>query len=331
MTLTFLVPQIPSQFTHQHRKVTTMPPSSTTTYGLSDEDHRRILEDREYDSFDHASEKYDVLYENYNPHPFSHAHRRQDVDRFLSYADVQANMEVLELGFGDGQLLLAVKRRVGNSLVVGIDASQKALDRMRPYSQQLQSPIHLHRLDFTAASLSEQLAGPQGPTLFDRILAQEVWNGIAVGDRAYVIQQWQRLLRPGGQIVFSAEGLFQDTALVYCPGERPVRVCDARSWEVAFRDVQDSLARLQITPTRLGDAYDNDDRIVQDKWPELRLLCQQLWDRQHPAQPPGSAMHPTFIELRRRDMVVPSVMGLQRQGIPAICVNAAVLVRVGHQ
>lgn len=100
--------------------------------------------------------------------------------------------DILDLGCGTG--LVGVYLGANSGTMIGVDLSPKMLDKARQ---------HKIYTDLRQANLVDTLR-ESTPNSFDYVIAADVF--IYVGDLHEVIPACQRVLRPGGMLIFSCEG-----------------------------------------------------------------------------------------------------------------------------
>jgi SAM-dependent methyltransferase len=115
----------------------------------------------------------------------------------VDLAAVAPGESVLDLGTGNGLSIIPIAERNPSGLVVGADFSHKMLS----VAASRLAEVHLDRVDLVrmdVASLGFVEAG------FDVVLASSVWQ--FVNYSIEVLQEWRRVLRPGGRLAFSVPG-----------------------------------------------------------------------------------------------------------------------------
>lgn len=138
-------------------------------------------------AFDHAAGEYD-----------RHAALEQEVGRRLLERCAFSRREpqdILDLGCGTGAGAEALKRRYRRARVVGLDVSQGMLKQFARRSRWLR-PLAAVRGDITALPI----AGAAADLVFANLA--DPW----VSDRPAVFEEYRRVLRPGGMLLFSTLG-----------------------------------------------------------------------------------------------------------------------------
>lgn len=112
--------------------------------------------------------------------------------KLLEQAAIRPGDEVLDIGCGTGTLVLSAKRLCGGAVLTGIDPDPKALRRAQ--KKLARAGLHAHleegfadRLPFAAGS-------------FDRVLSSFMFHHLAAPDRAPMLREALRVLKPGGRL-----------------------------------------------------------------------------------------------------------------------------------
>ena len=121
--------------------------------------------------------------------PIWREHCASLVDHF---GDVGASPRVLDLGIGPGISGIAVKDRLPQSHVVGVDFSERMLQKARRYSAE--AGVELELLCADAAKL------PLDDDSFDVVMGHSFLY--LLPDPEAVVDEIERVLRPGGRCVF---------------------------------------------------------------------------------------------------------------------------------
>lgn len=115
--------------------------------------------------------------------------------QFAERAGVRANAEVLEVGSGSGGPAVWLARELG-CLVTGVDLNEHGVRNATTLAQAQGLAV---RTRFQVVDASEPL--PFEAERFDVILSNDAMCHIA--NRARVLRDWCRLLRPGGRMLFT--------------------------------------------------------------------------------------------------------------------------------
>jgi ubiquinone/menaquinone biosynthesis C-methylase UbiE len=118
----------------------------------------------------------------------------------VSWAEVKAGDNVLEVGCGTGSLTLAAKRAAGPSAVVcGIDVLPEMIDQCRRKADEAGADI-----DFTLGSIN---AVPYEDDRFDVVLCSFMIFHMSELVRRQGIAEIRRVLKPGGRLLVLDLGL----------------------------------------------------------------------------------------------------------------------------
>jgi SAM-dependent methyltransferase len=118
-----------------------------------------------------------------------------ELDRFLSRLDLRPTTRLLDVGCGSGGPTLQVARRTGGQ-VVGVELSEQAVAEATRRACEASLST---RARFLQADASKPLAFEDGT--FDGLICIDAINHIP--DRASVLADWARVLRPGGRLLFT--------------------------------------------------------------------------------------------------------------------------------
>jgi len=118
-----------------------------------------------------------------------------ECDEFCRWLGMRAGQRVLEVACGSGGTALRFAERFG-AAVVAVDVNPAAIDaaRGRRPTRELQS-----RVDFQVADGNEPLPFPDES--FDVVFCNDSINHLR--DRARVLADWYRVLRPGGRCLYT--------------------------------------------------------------------------------------------------------------------------------
>jgi ubiquinone/menaquinone biosynthesis C-methylase UbiE len=135
------------------------------------------------------------------------------VDRVCKELDIKNSDLILDAGSGTVALALEIKKRGGK--VVGIDSSQAAIK------------IHKKK-DMSAEIIFADLTKPFlfEDNYFDRVVCMLTLHSIKIADRQTLINEFYRVLKPGGKIVLANP----------CSGFNPSRIF----WDHLRKDLKKS-------------------------------------------------------------------------------------------
>lgn len=181
-----------------------------------------------------------------------------ELDRFLTWLELKPGNHLLEVASGSGGPARAVLRRTG-SRVTGIDASEKAVAEATQAAARLGLS---ERLAFRVADANARLPFDDGA--FDAVTCIDAMNHLL--DRALVLAEWRRVLRPGGRAVFT------DPVVVTGPVSNDELA--ARASIGAFLFVppgvnEELVAKAGLDLIRTEDATENEERVA-ERWRDSR-------------------------------------------------------------
>ena len=173
-----------------------------------------------------------------------------ELDRFLSRLDLRPGSRLLDVGCGSGGPALHLVRRAGCQ-VVGVDLSEEAVAEATRLAHEASLET---RSSFLQADAREAL--PFENDTFDALICIDAINHLP--DRARVLGDWARLLRPGGRLLFTdpvvitgildSEELAIRTSIGYFlfvpPGENERLLTAAALTVVEVEDTTDHLAGI---------------------------------------------------------------------------------------
>ncbi|GIJ78385.1 Methyltransferase domain-containing protein [Micromonospora phaseoli] len=113
-------------------------------------------------------------------------------DQLLDRADLRPGQQVLEIGCGTGNLLLALARRRRDVQMIGIDPDPGALRKARRKAARAKVPIRFDR------AYAGELPFPDGG--IDRILSSFMLHHLDDREMARTAAEIRRVLRPNGQL-----------------------------------------------------------------------------------------------------------------------------------
>jgi SAM-dependent methyltransferase len=182
-----------------------------------------------------------------------------ELDRFLAWLDLKPGNHLLEIASGSGGPARAMLRRTG-CRVTGIDASEKAVAEATEAANRLNLS---ERLAFRVADANARLPFDDGA--FDAVTCIDAMNHLL--DRALVLGEWRRMLRPGGRAVFT------DPVVVTGPvtnDELAVRGSIGAFLFVPPGANEELIARTGLDLIRTEDATANEERIAR-RWHDSRV------------------------------------------------------------
>jgi ubiquinone/menaquinone biosynthesis C-methylase UbiE len=109
----------------------------------------------------------------------------------LEQADLRPGQQVLEVGCGTGALTTVIKRLHPNVEVVGLDPDPKALSRARRKAAGAGLSIRFDQ-GFGGAL-------PYPEASFDRVLSAFMFHHLPADEKAKMLREVRRILRPGGE------------------------------------------------------------------------------------------------------------------------------------
>jgi ubiquinone/menaquinone biosynthesis C-methylase UbiE len=113
-------------------------------------------------------------------------------ERLLAQAELDAGMEVLDLGAGTGTLALLAKRRVPAARVFGLDGDPKMLARARTKAKAAGLEVQFD------TGLSYDL--PYRDQQFDRVLSTLFFHHLGPDDKRRTVREIARVLKPAGEL-----------------------------------------------------------------------------------------------------------------------------------
>ncbi len=181
-----------------------------------------------------------------------------ELDRFLAGLDLKPGSHLLEVASGSGGPARAILRRAG-CRITGIDASEKAVAEATQAADRLNLS---ERLAFRVADANARLPFDDGT--FDALTCIDAMNHLL--DRARVLAEWRRLLRPGGRAVFT------DPVVVTGPvsnDELAVRGSIGAFLFVPPGVNEELIAKAGLDVIRVEDATANEERVA-ERWRDAR-------------------------------------------------------------
>ena len=122
-------------------------------------------------------------------------HTAAEQDRFLKWLNLSPGKKVLDVACGAGGPVLRIAAITGCS-VAGIDVHPQAISTARALAAERGLSA---RAEFQVADATTQL--PFADATFDAVTCIDAINHLP--DRRHVIEEWARILKPGGRILFT--------------------------------------------------------------------------------------------------------------------------------
>jgi SAM-dependent methyltransferase len=119
----------------------------------------------------------------------------EEYDRFISWLDLTQGSQVLEVASGSGGPALYLANKAGCNLT-GIDANASGIATARETAARAKKGS---QVSFKEADANSRL--PFGDQSFDAVVCIDSMNHFP--NRLGVLQEWRRILRPGGHAVFT--------------------------------------------------------------------------------------------------------------------------------
>jgi len=121
--------------------------------------------------------------------------QRNSITRGLNIAEVRDGDLVLEVGFGTGEALVELARKVGGGKVYGLDISPKALEKARALlaRNSLLSKVQLN--------LGDARRLPYDNDFFDVLFSSYVLDLLESEHIPIVLSEFKRVMKPGGKVV----------------------------------------------------------------------------------------------------------------------------------
>jgi ubiquinone/menaquinone biosynthesis C-methylase UbiE len=108
----------------------------------------------------------------------------------ISYANIKAGHHILDIGCGTGTLAIMLKRQFPSTHVTGIDPDLKALQRAQLKTARAAVSVQLDR------GFADEL--PYKEDSFDRVFSSFMFHHLEGRERADMLREVRRILRPGG-------------------------------------------------------------------------------------------------------------------------------------
>jgi SAM-dependent methyltransferase len=156
-----------------------------------------------------ASRHYDANYGNFKTELYAQIRRdafgddigqsswltADEQDKFLSWLNLSSGKSLLDIACGSGGPVLRIAERTGCS-VVGVDVHEHAITTAKSFADQRNLS---QRARFQVADATAPL--PFADASFHAIVCIDAINHLP--DRARVIADWARMLKPGGRLLFT--------------------------------------------------------------------------------------------------------------------------------
>ncbi|HEY6020648.1 MAG TPA: class I SAM-dependent methyltransferase [Candidatus Paceibacterota bacterium] len=118
-------------------------------------------------------------------------HEETFKQKLIQHANIQSNMNVLDLGCGTGTLTIMLKQRVPQASVIGLDGDNEVLNVARSKADHAGMNIQWEQ------GLAYDLPYPADS--FDRVISSLVIHHLVSADKVRTFQEIHRVLRPGGE------------------------------------------------------------------------------------------------------------------------------------
>src|ERR671926_135503 len=112
----------------------------------------------------------------------------------LSFANIDPDHRVLDIGCGTGTLLVKLKRRYGAAQVVGLDPDPKALRRAHIKAARAAVSVQFDQ------GFANEL--PYKRESFDRVFSSFMFHHLDKPEREKMLKEVLRVLKPGGSLHF---------------------------------------------------------------------------------------------------------------------------------
>lgn len=113
---------------------------------------------------------------------------------FLEQAELRPDHAVLDIGCGTGTLAVLAKRLHPTIQVTGVDPDPKALARATRKGARKGVAVRFDR------GFADEL--PYADATFDRVFSSMMFHHVPRGDKAKVLAETRRVLKPGGRLEF---------------------------------------------------------------------------------------------------------------------------------
>ena len=119
----------------------------------------------------------------------------EEQDTFIGWLDLSASSRLLDVACGTGGPALRIAQKTG-CRVSGIDLHEDGIARAKASARELELQA---RADFRRGNAAERL--PFENSSFDGVTCIDAINHLP--DRAFVLSDWRRVLKPGGRVLFT--------------------------------------------------------------------------------------------------------------------------------
>ncbi|MDC3962455.1 class I SAM-dependent methyltransferase [Polyangium jinanense] len=126
--------------------------------------------------------------------PFIRAVTRERAfkERLIDLSDVRPGHRVLDVGAGTGTLVLLLKQRIPQAVVVGLDGDPKILAMARQKAAAAGVDVELRE------GFAQRLPFPDAS--FDRVVTSLVLHHLSLADKTAAFREMARVLAPGGEL-----------------------------------------------------------------------------------------------------------------------------------
>ncbi len=128
--------------------------------------------------------------------PFQQRRIEQTVDLVnKARAAIEGQVEILDIGCGEGHLTEEIRKSVENAEITGVDYSLSAIEYAHKYFP------HIH---FDVADVYEM---PYAPQFFDIVVCNDLWEHVP--DPLFLLQKISMILKPNGYLIISTPSRYR--------------------------------------------------------------------------------------------------------------------------